>query len=113
MKKDPYYSWDYDDNEESIPFWELHKMKRDVLIDVDSLDLHMALRLKRHYDFMDQVRLASHLGIAVSTLSDYENGKKPISRKHMPAIERYLFQERYVYGIPAFDFDDLDDEEVV
>ncbi|AHV97080.1 hypothetical protein PSAB_10750 [Paenibacillus sabinae T27] len=67
MKKQSYYPSDFDDNEEDIPYWNLHRLfNKYVLINADGLPVCYALHLKRYHDFLTQSELASHLGMATS-----------------------------------------------
>lgn len=114
MKKHIFYPCDFDNNEEDIPYWELHRIfNRHVLIDADNLPVCYQLRLKRYHDFLTQPELAKKLGMGVSTLSDIENGKIEIPRRHAKAIEHYLYRTYYYGGALTDEFDDLDDEEVI
>lgn len=111
MKKQLYYPSDFDDNEENIPYWDLHRLfNKHVLINADGLPVHYALRLKRYHDFLSQSELASHLGMATSTLSEIESGRRTIARKYWPAVKKYLYQEYYYGGALTDVFDDLDEQ---
>ena len=110
MKKQLYYPSDFDDNEENIPYWDLHRLfNKHVLINADGLPVHYALRLKRYHDFLSQSELASHLGMATSTLSEIER-RRTIARKYWPAVKKYLYQEYYYGGALTDVFDDLDEQ---
>lgn len=115
MKKKIYYPCDFDDNsEEDIPIWEMHRLfNKHVLIDADSLVVHQQLRLKRYADWFTQPELARKLGMGVSTLSDIENGKIEIPRRHLRAVENYLYRQQYIGGTLANLFDDFDDDDEV
>lgn len=114
MKKHIFYPCDFDDNEEMIPYWEMHRIfNRHVLMDADSLPVYYQLRIKRHYCFLSQAELASHLGMGTSTLCEIESGKRDIPRKYGKAIERFLYRELWYGGALTNEFDDLDDEEAV
>lgn len=67
---------------------------KSVLIDVDKLEVHKQLKVKRVYDGMTQPQLAEVLGAtSVPTISKIEKGKIPIPYYLKEPIYKYLYEE--------------------
>ncbi|WP_324628418.1 helix-turn-helix transcriptional regulator [Bacillus paranthracis] len=67
---------------------------KSVRIDVDKLEVHKQLKVKRVYDGMTQPQLAKVLGAtSVPTISKIEKGKIPIPYYLKESIYKYLYEE--------------------
>lgn len=67
---------------------------KSVRIDVDKLEVHKQLKVKRVYDGMTQPQLAKVLGAtSVPTISKIEKGKIPIPYYLQEPIYKYLYEE--------------------
>ncbi|MEV5114448.1 helix-turn-helix transcriptional regulator [Peribacillus frigoritolerans] len=70
----------------------------EVLVFMDVLPIHRALRVKRAHDCLSLVQLSAAIGVPKTTLSEIECNRRPIPRKHKAAIEEYLYHQYWSEG---------------
>jgi DNA-binding XRE family transcriptional regulator len=102
---DTYDKFGFRDDYEEDPndIMNIFNTRKIIMVHVDMLPLSQAIKAKRIIDGFNQRELAKILHMSVGTLSDIENGKRPIPKRRLKDVETWLYhmwyQDKVLIGI--------------